>query len=104
MSKRFKDTFYGTLADSGLDVLPVPYLPVNKRVDRLWVALGCYINFLNVDNKIFMPTFDSKVEDDTALARFEEIFGSENVITVPSDDVAMGGGVLNCMTWEINTI
>jgi len=73
-------------------------------VDRLWVALGCYINFLQVDHKIFMPTFDNKVEDDNALARFEEIYGSSNVIPVPSRDIAMGGGVLNCMTWEINTI
>ena len=104
VSRKFKDRFYGILADSGLDILPVPYHSVNKRVNGLWVALGCYINFLQVDNKIFMPTFDNKVEDDNTLARFEEIFGSGNVIPVPSKDVAMGGGVLNCMTWEINTI
>jgi agmatine deiminase len=104
VSKKFKDRFYGTLAESGLDVLHVPYHPVNKRVDGLWVALGCYINFLMVDSKIFMPTFDNKVEDDIALVRFEEIFGSGNVIPVPSKEVAMGGGVLNCLTWEINPI
>jgi agmatine deiminase len=71
VSKRFKDKFYGILADSGLDVLPVPYQPVNKRVDGLWVAIGCYINFLRIDDKIFMPTFNNKIEDDNALARFE---------------------------------
>jgi agmatine deiminase len=103
VSKKFKDRFYGTFADGGLDVLTVPYYPVNKRVDGLWVALGCYINFLQVEKKIFMPTFDNKVEDDIALARVEEIFGSGNVIPVPSSDVAMGGGVLNCLTWEINS-
>ena len=103
VSKRFKGRFYGTLADGGLDVLPVPYHPVNKRVDGLWVALGCYINFLHTDNQIFMPTFNNKVEDDIALARFEEIFGSGNVIPMPASDVAMGGGVLNCLTWEISS-
>ena len=103
VSKKFKDRFYGTLADSGLDILRVPYHPVYKRVDGLWVALGCYINFLQVDKKIFMPTFNNKVEDNFALARFEEIFGSGNVIPVPSKEVAMGGGVLNCLTWEINS-
>jgi agmatine deiminase len=36
VSKRFKDRFYGVLGDSGLDVLPVPYHPVNKRVEGLW--------------------------------------------------------------------
>jgi len=49
-----------------------------------------------------MPTFDNKFEDDTAQARFEEIFGSGNFIPVPSREVAMGGGVLNCLTCEIN--
>ena len=104
VSKRFKDRFYGVLGDSGLDVLPVPYHPVNKRMDGLWVAIGCYINFLEADSKIFMPTFDNKVEDDNALARFEEIFGSGNVIPVPSKEVAMGGGVLNCLTWDVEQI
>ena len=51
-SKRFKDRFYSVLGDNGLDVLPVPYHPVNKRVDGLWVALGCYINFVEGDYKI----------------------------------------------------
>jgi len=104
VNRKFKDRFYGILADSGLDNLLIPYHPENKRVDGLWVALGCYINFLQVDKKIFMPTFDNKVEDDNAIVRFEEIFGSGNVILVPSRDVAMGGGVLNCLTWEINPI
>jgi len=103
VSRKFKDRFYVTLADGGLDVLPVPYHPVDKKVDGLWVALGCYVNFLLVDTKIFMPTFDNKAEDDNALARFEEIYGSGNVIPVPSRDVAMGGGVLNCLTWEMNS-
>ncbi|MFZ4521765.1 MAG: hypothetical protein ACOYNC_08675 [Bacteroidales bacterium] len=31
-----------------------------------WVAIGCYINFLEVDKKIFMPPFDNKVEDEIA--------------------------------------
>ena len=61
----------------------------------------CYIKFLEADSKIFMPTFDNKVEDDTAQARFEEIFGFGNFIPVPSKEVAMGGGVLNCLTWEM---
>lgn len=100
VNSKFKDRFYGNLADSGLNVLPVPYHPVNKRVNGLWVALGCYINFLQTGNKIFMPAFNNKTEDANALARFEEIFGSGNVIPVPSADVAMGGGVLNCLSWE----
>lgn len=101
VSQGFKDRFYGSLAGSGLDVLLVPYHPVNQRVSGLCVAFGCYINFLKVGNKIFLPTFVDPVSDEAAVQRFGEIFGEMNVIPVPSKELAIGGGVLNCCSWEI---
>lgn len=98
----FKDRFYGALAGSGLDILLAPYNPVDQRLNGYWVAIGCYINFLQVDDKIFLPTFDDPVNDVAATKRFGEIFGAANVITVPSREVALGGGVLNCLSWEIS--
>lgn len=103
VSQGFKDRFYGSLAGSGLDVLLVPYNPVEQRVNGLWVALGCYINFLQVEDKIFLPTFDDPANDEAAIQRFGEIFGAAHVIPVPSRDLAMGGGVLNCASWEIQS-
>ena len=100
VSQGFQDRFYGSLADAGLEVLLVPYHPVNQKVDGLYVALGCYINFLQVGDKIFLPTFDEPVNDEVAIQRFGEIFGVSNIIPVPSRDLAMGGGVLNCASWE----
>ena len=99
--KRFKDFFYGVLAGSGLDVLLVPYNPIDQRVNGYWVATGCYINFLQVGDKIFLPTFDDPVNDATAIKRFGEIFGVANVIPVPSREVALCGGVVNCLSWEV---
>ncbi len=101
VSNGFRDRFYGALSKAGLDVLPVPYHPADLKVDGLWVALGCYINFLQVGEKIFLPTFDDPVNDEAAIQRFGEILGEANIIPVPSRDVAMGGGVLNCLSWEI---
>jgi agmatine deiminase len=101
VSQRFKDRFYKTLNRSGLDVLLVPYHPVYERIDGYWSASGCYINFLQVGEKIFLPTFDDPVNDEKAIQRFGEIFGQVNIIPVPSREIAMGGGVLNCLSWEI---
>lgn len=103
VSQGFKDRFYGSLAGSGLDVLMVPYNPVELKVDGLCVALGCYINFLQVGEKIFLPTFDDPANDEAAIQRFGEIFGAVHVVSVPSRDLAMGGGVLNCASWEIQS-
>ena len=54
----FRDRFYRALDGNGLNVLLVPYNPVNIKTKGYWVATGCYINFLQVDDKIFLPTFD----------------------------------------------
>ena len=81
----------------------MPYNPVNEQIKGYWSASGCYINFLQVQDKIFLPTFDNSVNDAAAIKRFGEVFGAENVIPVPSRDVALGGGVLNCLSWVTNT-
>lgn len=101
--KKFRDRFYGTLRDCGLDVQIVPYYPVSIRNKGLWVALGCYINFLKVKSKIFLPTFDNEAQDVEAVASFSEIFGADNVIPIPSKMIALEGGVLNCLSWEIQS-
>lgn len=100
----FKDRFYGALADGGLEVLPVPYNPSDESIDGYSVATGCYINFLKVGDKVFLPNFNDPANDDEAIKRFGEIFGMNNVIPVPSLEIALGGGVLNCATWEIQSL
>jgi len=74
---------------------------MNKKINGYWVANGCYINYLQVGEKIFLPTFNNPINDTNAIKRFGEIFGNNNVIPIPSYDIALGGGVLNCLTWEL---
>jgi len=97
----FRDRFYGALDEAGLEVLLVPYNPSEERINRYQSAVGCYINFLQVGDKVFLPTFEDPVNDAMAIKRFEEIYGLRNIIPIPSHDVAKGGGVLNCLSWEI---
>jgi len=98
--KRFMEQFYRALAGAGLDILLVPYCPVESKAYNQ-PAIGCYINFLQVGNKVFLPTFDNKKNDEKAIERFGEIFGSGNVLTIPSLAIAKLGGVLNCLSWEM---
>ena len=101
VAQSFKDRFYGALSGSGLDVLLVPYNPSDERARGYQSASGCYINFLQVGGNIFLPTFDDPANDEAAIARFGAIFGVNNVIPVPSSEIARGGGVLNCLSWAV---
>jgi agmatine deiminase len=101
VSQSFRERFYGTLSGSGLDVLVVPYHPVNDRINGYQSAKGCYINYLQVAGKIFLPTFNDSINDEAAIKRFSVIFGPSNIIPVPSIEIAVCGGVLNCLSWEI---
>lgn len=103
ISQQFRDKFYATLRDAGLQVELVPYHPVYEKVGGYWVATGCYINFLRVRTKVFLPTFNDE-NDEAAIQRFGEVFGAANVIPVPSLELSRGGGVLNCASWEIQAI
>ncbi|MCX6244624.1 MAG: agmatine deiminase family protein [Bacteroidetes bacterium] len=99
-NKRFMEKFYGALSGAGLDILLVPYCPVESHSYNQ-PATGCYINYLKVGNKVFLPTFDDKKNDEKAIERFGEIFGAENIVTVPCKEISNRGGCLNCVSWEI---
>ncbi len=101
VDKRFRDKFYGSLTGAGLDILLVPYFPVDSHAYNQ-PAIGCYINYLQVGQKIFLPTFNDEPKDHEAINRFGEIFGTENVIPVTCSEIAQLGGCLNCLSWEIN--
>ncbi|NCA74692.1 MAG: hypothetical protein EOM90_00005 [Alphaproteobacteria bacterium] len=58
--------------------------------------------FLQIDKKVFLPTFDDEEKDRKAFNRFVEIFGEGNVYEIPSAEIAKGGGGLNCLSWEIS--
>jgi agmatine deiminase len=60
-----------------------------------------YINYLQIGKLIFLPTFNTKKLDDKAIFKFEDLFGKENVVPVPSRDIAKHEGVLNCISWTV---
>jgi agmatine deiminase len=91
----------------------IPYYPYdNLKADGkpdMDSAIGLYINYLQIETKVFVPQFkelekqDSEVDlNQKAILKFKEAFPDEHtVIPVYCDEIAREGGVLNCISWNI---
>lgn len=96
----FQRAFKIALDNAGLDYIEIPYNPYgNKTYEQ---ANGVYINFLQMQNTVIIPTFGIK-EDDIAVRQFEQLFSGQQIATIDSNEVADNGGILNCITWNIWT-
>lgn len=86
------------LHNAGLDWVELPY---NPPFDPTYTsARGLYLNYLQMEQAIIMPTFNSKF-DDKAYRVLEEVFKGQKIETIDSSEIAREGGVLNCITWNI---
>jgi len=96
----FQRAFKIALDNAGLDYIEIPYNPYgNKTYGQ---ANGDYINFLQMQNTVIIPTFGIK-EDEIVVQQFEQLFKGQNIATIDSNEVADNGGILNCITWNIWT-
>lgn len=82
-----------TLESHGLTVLDFPYWDAPGDS-----AVGCYLNYLETENCVFLPVFGLK-QDHTAIDAAKRIF-SKPVVPVLLREVARDGGCLNCISWE----
>ncbi len=84
---------------SGIEIIIFPSVEVNeKNSNGDYTAKGVYINFAQIGNKILLPQFGFK-EDETAFKILQQHF--DTIIPVNSNEIALNGGVLNCITWSI---
>ena len=86
------------LFNAGLEVVELPY--TSYQNDDSGDATGCYINFLEIQNRIYVPLF-GQTEDDIAVRALESTFAKHKIIEINADELAVHGGVLNCITWNI---
>ena len=82
------------LNEHGIDTISFPYFDSPKES-----AIGCYINFLETEQILFLPVFDDKM-DSQAIETAKNIF-NKTIVPVNINEVAEEGGVLNCISWEI---
>jgi agmatine deiminase len=77
----------------------LPYRAFNrKNRDGDYTAIGCYINYLEVNNLIVFPTFGIS-EDLIAFEKIQQFFPSKRIVQIDCCGIAEEGGVLNCISW-----
>lgn len=81
------------LRNHGIEVLDFPYFA--SKGDS---AVGCYLNFLETEQHIFLPIFGVDA-DREAIKEAEGIF-KKTVVPVNINEIAVHGGGLNCISWE----
>jgi len=93
--KEFKRAFEIAIHNTGLEYIKIPHKPSGKDD-----AIGFYINYLQMENTVIIPTFGIK-EDDEVVKRFEHLFKGQTIATVDGNEIAKEGGILNCITWNL---
>lgn len=81
------------LQNHGIEVLDFPYFDSNGDS-----AIGCYLNFLETEQAIFLPVFGVDT-DNKAVQTAKHIF-HKAIIPVNINEIAADGGLLNCISWE----
>lgn len=82
-----------SLQNYGFNVIDFPYF--YSKGDS---AVGCYLNFLETEQAIFLPVFGVDT-DNEAINKAKSTF-NKIIIPVNINEIAKYGGVLNCISWE----
>lgn len=94
----FQQKLKTILKSESIQFIEIPFNPYkNASVDE---ANGLYINYLQMQGFILIPTFGLK-EDELAIRKFEILFPDHTIDSISCRDIAKDGGVLNCITWNI---
>lgn len=100
-NKTYSDFGYAvrsSLRNAGLEIIELPYTSwSNSSPDD---ANGCYINYLEVGNHIFLPWFGLP-NDIEAINRLQQVFPSRQIVDIQCSKLAKEGGVLNCISWNV---
>ena len=62
---------------------------------------GDYVNFLEMEDLVLIPAFNSEMDAVAELA-YKEIFRDKKVVeSIDCSEIAKEGGALNCITWNV---
>lgn len=99
--KYWKNRINKSLKNYGLDYIDIPFLEHKER-NYPYHAIGCYVNYLEVDNLIVIPIFETeKNKDQEVYDKFKMIFPDRKIETINYNEIGFYGGLLNCTTWTI---
>ena len=93
--KFFRDT------NQTFDLIEVP-LPTRKKINNKNI-ISSYINFYFSKNKIILPKFNVK-EDNEVKLTFENLFPNREIIMLETENINYGGGNIHCITMNVPKI
>ncbi len=96
--KPFKSAFEIAIHKAGFEIIVLPYNPYNNRNNT--DAKGCYINYLQMKDIIIFPIYGMR-EDEEAFKQMQSTFPGQTIATIDCNELAKDGGVLNCISWNI---
>jgi agmatine deiminase len=99
--KYWKDGINKVLKEKGIDYIDIPFLD-HKEKKFPDHAIGCYVNYLEIQNLILLPIFETENnKDQEVYDRFRQIFPDRKIETINYNEIGLHGGLLNCTTWAI---
>jgi agmatine deiminase len=99
--KYWKNGIDKVLEEHGIEYIDIPFFEYKNRKYKD-NAIGCYINFLEIENLIVLPIFEiDGNRDDDALNLFKKIYPDRLIETINFNEIGLFGGLLNCTTWTI---
>ena len=93
--KFFRDTI------QTFDLIEVP-LPTRKKINNKNI-ISSYINFYFSKNKIILPKFNVK-EDNEVKLTFEKLFPNREIMMLETENINYGGGNIHCITMNVPKI
>lgn len=99
--KYWKDGINKVLKEKGIDYIDIPFLD-HKEKKYPDHAIGCYVNYLEIQDLIVLPIFETEQnKDQEVYDKFREIFPDRKIETINYNEIGLHGGLLNCTTWTI---
>jgi len=89
------------LGANGIDYIDIPFVEHKEKAfpDN---AIGCYVNYLEVQDLIVLPLFGiDNNKDEEVYEKFRQIFPNRKFETIDYNTIGLYGGLLNCTTWAI---
>ncbi|NUQ61183.1 MAG: agmatine deiminase family protein [Pirellulales bacterium] len=88
------------LAEHGLEIHRLPYLPDTKSRRKIPPATGNYVNFLRVGKLVIVPAHGLP-EDTEAVQVLQRLLPAATVVSLDCKELAREGGCWNCVSWTI---
>lgn len=101
--KYWKKGFNKMIKRSGLTYIEMPWFSDRPKHQKN-SAVGCYVNYLEIDNLIVFPVFEVyNNRDEEALNVIQSVFPDRIIEPINVNEIGRMGGLLNCISWTIKS-